>query len=456
MITEKNTDTIGMNIKRSRKEAGMTQEDLAKKTYIQRTTISKYEKGVLTPTPENLIAIEKALKLKAGTLVQKVAIAIPDTSALMRNKRLLNLLLEDYSQIIIPDVVIVELSGFKNARTNYHSSAQEKRDKKIASQTMSMIDEYMLNYKGKVVKKDTRQYDISRNLGVSEKDQRIVELAKDMRVQTSRVVEIIHIDKDIPLLADETINTIYLETYMARRSNAESNYQTILDLDLEFDHLERYDVAASQMNLNAFLPDGMTLLISTIRCNEPEKVEERGGRYIPEVKIQNKIRFLLDHGADADQPDSHQYCHTPLEHCIERHNPDFTEFCILLDHGADYNKCSVDETQPRYKRISEINEGNTPLMIACFLGKEKWVKKLCEFPDICINSQDCNGYTPLMKCAVARWNRRNQGKKHDRYDALYRFLRDEKHADALIRDRNNRTAEDWWNRPTELEEEEDD
>ena len=81
MITEKNTDTIGMNIKRSRKEAGMTQEDLAKKTYIQRTTISKYEKGVLTPTPENLIAIEKTLKLKAGTLVQKVAIAIPDSSS---------------------------------------------------------------------------------------------------------------------------------------------------------------------------------------------------------------------------------------------------------------------------------------------------------------------------------------------------------------------------------------
>lgn len=456
MANEKSIDTIGMNIKRYRKEAGMTQGDLAEKTFIQRPTISKYEKGVLTPTPENLVAIEKALKLKEGTLAQKVAIAIPDTSALMRNKRLLNLLLEDYSQIIIPDVVIVELSGFKNARINYHSSAQEKRDKKIASQTMSMIDDYMLKYKGKVIKKDTRQYDVSRNLGVSEKDQRIVELAKDMRIQTSRVVEIIHIDKDIPLLADETINTIYLETYMARRSNAESNYQTILDLDLEFDHLERYDVAASQMNLNAFLPDGMTLLISTIRCNEPEKVEERGGRFIPEVKIQNKIRFLLEHGADVDQPDSHQYCHTPLEHCIERHNPDYKEFCILLDHGADYNKCSVDETQPGYKRLSEINEGNTPLMIACFLGKVEWVHKLCEYPDICINSQDCNGYTPLMKCAVARWNRRNQGKKHDKFDALYKFLKEEKHADTLIRDRNNRTAEDWWNRPTELEEEDND
>lgn len=456
MGTDNSNDTIGMNIKRYRKERGLTQEGLANKTCIQRSTISKYEKGILTPTSENLEYIEKALKLKEGTLAQKVAIAIPDTSALMRNKRLLNLLLEDYSQIIIADVVIIELSGFKNARLGYNATAQQRRDKKIASQTMSMIEDYKLKYKGKVVQKETKQYDVSKNLGVSEKDQRIVELAKDMRKQTSRVIDIIHIDKDIPLLADDTINTLYLESYMARRSKTESNYQTILDLDMEFDHLERYDVAASQMNLDAYLPDGMTLLISCIRCNEPEKVEERGGRFIPEPLIQKKLVFLLEHDADPNKTDSHQYCHTPLEHCIERYEPDFKEFCILLEHGADYNKCSVDETQPGHKRISEINEGNTPLMIACFLGKEKWVRKLCSYPDICINSQDCNGYTPLIKCAVARWNKKNEGKKYDRYERIYYFLKDEMHADTLIRDRNNKTAQWWWDRPTELEEEEND
>lgn len=456
MGTSNNDDTIGMNIKRYRKERGLTQEDLANKTGIQRTTISKYEKGTLTPPSYNLKDIEKALKLKEGTLTQKVAIAIPDTSALMRNKRLLNLLLEDYSQIIIADVVIMELSRFKNARLSRNATAQDRRNKKIASQTMSMIEEYKLKYKGKVIQQETKQYDVSKNLGVSEKDQRIVELAKDMRRQTSRMIEIIHIDKDIPLLADNTINSTYLEAYMARRSKTESNYQTILDLDMVFDHLERYNDAVCQVNLDAYLPDGMTLLISCIRCNEPEKVAEREGRIIPEPLIQKKMIFLLEHGADSNKTDSHQYCHTPLEHCIERYNPDFKEFCILLEHGADYNKCSVDETQPGHKRISEINEGNTPLMIACFLGKEKWVRKLCTYPDICINSQDCNGYTPLIKCAVARWNKKNQGKNYDRYEKIYKFLKEEMHADTLIRDRNNRTAEDWWNRPTELEEEEND
>lgn len=112
----KNDETVGMNIKRLRKERKMTQGDLAEKAGIQRETISKYESGKLTPPPYNLESIEKALKVPAGTLAQKVAIAIPDTSALLRNKRLLNLLLKDYSQVVIADVVIVELSGFKNAR----------------------------------------------------------------------------------------------------------------------------------------------------------------------------------------------------------------------------------------------------------------------------------------------------------------------------------------------------
>lgn len=453
---EKKSNIFGINIKRYRKEAGITQEMLAQKAHMQRSTISKYEKGVLTPTPDNLEEIEKALELKSGTLAQKAAIAIPDTSALMKNKRLINLLLEDYSLIVIPDIVIIELSGFKNLKINYRSQPKDKRNKKLASQVMSMIEEYLIKYKNKIIKSNTKHYDVSKNNGVSERDQRIVELAKDIKKQYSRIVDVIHADKDIPLLADDSINTLRLEMYMARRFNMENNYKALLDLDLEFNHLDRYDTIVSELDLNAYLPDGMTLLISTIRCNDPEKVEERGGQIIPEPKIQAKIKFLLENGADVNKTDCHQYCHTPLEHCIERYNPDFKEFCMLLDYGADYNKCSMDETQPGHKRISEINEGNTPLMIACFLGKEKWVRKLCSYPDICINSQDCNGYTPLMKCAVARWNNKNQNKKTDNYERIYNFLKNEMHADVLIRDRNNKTAQWWWERPTELEEEADD
>ena len=448
-------DTLGVNIKRLRKEKGMTQDEVAKAVYTTRYNILRYESGKMTPSSEVIERLEKALGVPTGSLAQKVAIAIPDTSALLRNKRLINLLLESYSCVIIPDIVSLELSGFKGMRTTQSSSAQNKRNKKIASQVMSMIEEYEVKYKGRVLRKSTKHYNVGGNMGISEKDQRIVELAKDVRKQTSRIVDIIHVDKDYAHLVDETVNAVYLEEYMARRSKLDGNYQLVLDFDKVFDHLERYDVAAQKMDLDAYLPDGMTLLISCIRCNEPEKVDERGGRIIPEFLIQKKMVFLLEHGASRDKTDSHQYCHTPLEHCMERYNPDFKEFCILLAYGADYNKCSVDETQIRDKRVSEINEGNTPLMIACYHGKEKYVKKLCSLPGICINSQDCNGFTPLIKCAAARWERKRQGKPYDRFEKIYRFLINEMHADTLIRDRNNRTAQDWWDRPIEAEDGDD-
>lgn len=452
MENESRNDSVGGNIRRFRKERGWTQAVLASKTCIARESISKYENGSLTPTPENLTMLEQVFHIPAGTLQQKVAIAIPDTSALLRNRRLISLLLEDYSQVIIARDVSLELSAFKNRRLTSRSSGKERRQKRIASQTISLIEDYAHKYKGRVLIKDTRHYDVSGNHGVSESDQRILELARDEHRKTGRVVDIIQADKDMPLLADFGVHTIGLETYMAKRSRTESHYQTILDLDMEYHHLDQYVSVVDSLDLNTFLPDGMTLLISCIRCNEPEKVDERGGSVIPEHLIQNKIRFLLDHGADPDKPDSHSYCHTPLEHCIERHEPDWKEFLLLLESGADYNKSSVDETQPGHKRIPEINEGNTPLMIACWLGRERYVKELCKRNDLCINAQDVNGYTALMKCAVQRWNQRNEGRPYDRYERLYRFLRDQMHADTLIRDRNNMTAQDWWDRPTELEE----
>ena len=49
MQQENNNDSIGINIKRYRKDMKMTQEDLAKTAGIERATISKYEGGKLVP-----------------------------------------------------------------------------------------------------------------------------------------------------------------------------------------------------------------------------------------------------------------------------------------------------------------------------------------------------------------------------------------------------------------------
>ena len=129
-------------------------------------------------------------------------------------------MLENYSQVIIPDVVCHELSGYKNMKKSYNMSPQDRRNRKNASQIMSVIEEYEVQHKGRLVRKDTRNYDVIPIPNVSDSDQRIVELAKDVRKQTSRLVDIIHVDKDFSLLVDDTVNALYLEQYMANRSRS--------------------------------------------------------------------------------------------------------------------------------------------------------------------------------------------------------------------------------------------
>lgn len=84
-------------------------------------------------------------------------------------------------------------------------------------------------------------------------------------------------------------------------------------------------------------------------------------------------------------------------------------------------------------------------MIACWHGRKRFVKKLCQLPDLSLNQQDSNGYTALHKCAVQRYNRRREQKDTAVSGYIYRYLLAIPRVDTLIRDRNNKTAKDWWN-----------
>ncbi len=319
---------------------------------------------------------------------------------------------------------------------------------------MSLILEYREKYKDKFKSIDSSRYEIPvHGDEKSETDLRIIELAKDLREKKQRSVIIIHNDKDFPVRANDSVQTLYLDEFMALSENTPKNYQQIIDLDFTYDHIEKWDVKAEEMNLDVFLPDCTTLLISCINCNDPEHKSDRGDRDIPRHLIAEKLEFLLKHGADPNKPDANQYCHTPLEHCIELRDNDLSYqlFEILLKYNADYNKCSIDETQVRKngdcKRDSEINEGNTPLMIACWHAKTKIVKRLLEFPDLSINQQDCNGFTALHKCAVQRKSRIEKGLKSNFYEQIYQMLI-EHGIDTRIRDRDNHTAQYYWDAGT--------
>ena len=60
---------LNEKIKKYRKEAGLSQEDLANKIYVSRTLITKYESGSAFPTQENLEKIAIALNVKVENLL---------------------------------------------------------------------------------------------------------------------------------------------------------------------------------------------------------------------------------------------------------------------------------------------------------------------------------------------------------------------------------------------------
>lgn len=476
------TNLIGMQMKRIRTEHNLTQQQVCDRwprfdgstvAAIDRTVYAKYENGKLTPSDERIKQFASIFNISPDELkhmYQSTAIVIPDTSALLNNSLLLEMLMEDFDQVVIASTVQLELSGMKNARGDL--SKDEKINKKKASQIISKINELFeqqdihlekdKKYKPKIQKEDSESGELSGDSRISINDRKLIALAQKLAKKTSRKVFILHYDKDIPFFSDDTISNIKLKDYMAKRDSIPVGYQTILDFDEEFDNIGAYEKVFEGLDkkaIDAYLPNGMTLLISCINCNSPDNIERRGGRIIPERLIKEKIRFLIRHGADLDKTDSNRYCHTPLEHCISLNHKEhgrypFEVFKMLMDAGADYNKGSIDETKQCDLRISEKNEGNTPLMKACWEGKKKFVDELFEMPDLSINQQDCNGFTALIKCAVQRYNRKKKGNPYNYYEELYNLLI-EKGADTKIRDRNNHTAQYWWDMGDALDNEEE-
>ncbi len=62
--------TIGIQIRHFRKKQGVTQAELAKKVGVKQYSITRWEKGHNSPTPEVLAKIAQALKVAVGDLYE--------------------------------------------------------------------------------------------------------------------------------------------------------------------------------------------------------------------------------------------------------------------------------------------------------------------------------------------------------------------------------------------------
>ena len=62
---------LGKNIAKARKNAGMTQEQLAEKLQVARQTVSKWEAGVTVPTVPGLVKLAEVLQTDCNSLLAK-------------------------------------------------------------------------------------------------------------------------------------------------------------------------------------------------------------------------------------------------------------------------------------------------------------------------------------------------------------------------------------------------
>lgn len=409
-------EDLGKWLRRVRTQNHKTQDEIGREYFhVHRSVYSKYETGKARPQSwQDIETFAQAFHENVEDVWDKVSIAIPDTSALLKNKHLLLMLLEDYDQVVIPNTVTIELSSLKNQNRNRGLG----RD---AWLVLSQINACLTEYPERVSIEDSGFFQEPDN------DHRIIALAQKLSKKVIGDVVIINDDIDFPLAYDKSIK---LADYIIGREKA-TDFQTLLDLDKEYRNFQKY--GKQQLNLNAYLVDGSTLLIHCIR-----------NRKVPAEERYRKLHWLIAHGADINKNDNSKYCLPPLAHCIQIN--DRKAFNILLNAGCDYNKASRDETTAGYLKLGKINEGNTPLMIACWHGKMWYVQTLCQRPGISLNQQDSNGFTAMMKCAVAGGRRKKAGKSYANYENLYRYLL-HRGADPLIRDRNNKTAKDWWENP---------
>lgn len=326
----------------------------------------------------------------------KNMIAVVDTSAMLKSINLLDMLAEIFNRVVVPKVCAEELSRIKDRERRAGLSSR-------AWQVSARLERH-----------PEMMYDHVRNGGRN--DQEIIAIANQLGNVAGAQICIVTDDIDFSCQFDGVtlkVGDLVTEITYARNAYAGDPRATGDFNSLYLEDWSDYELS-EDVNLNAVLSNGWTILISTIRSHDPRKYA--------------KLEYLIEQGVNLDQTDSDRNFLTPLSHCVQI--SDYRAFKMLVEAGADYNKGSMNETLNTSIRCR--NEGNTPLMIACWHGRTDFVELLCNQRGICVNQQDSN-YTALMKCAI-RGNLE-----------LYDYMLRRPGIDRYIRDRKNHTA-DWFAR----------
>lgn len=304
-------------------------------------------------------------ELQTKQFFRSEKIAIPDTSALMKNTQLIDELNKEYSKVVIPDIVISELDGIKNR----FSDSRGQRAWEIIRG---------IGYGERIVR---WEYNGEKSI---KNDEKIILIAKSAAEEYGCEVHIITDDADYSafLKGSNKVTALHLREYMVTKQSF-INMTELDKIDKYYsDSYDKIKVLDSD-GINAYLSNGFTLIISVVR-NRTQSFKRR----------KSKILWLISNGADVNKRDCERRYFPPLSHAIQL--GDFEMFSFLL------NECHADPnigSRNPYDsgKVRQKNEGNMPLMIAAWSGRAEFVKALCDDERISLNQQDANGFTALIK-----------------------------------------------------------
>lgn len=396
-----------------REKNHMSQSDMAELIGCNKSTLSRAEKIGGDTSYKTVLgfAHDYCDKLKLTSRQKDLflrgdRVVVTDTSALLKNIQLIDELSREYSRVIVPDIVVEELDFIKD-----HNARLAAKAWQILKSIGSGSNVTTGNCAGE------------RKFG--NHDRQIVKVAEEAAEEFHCQVDIITYDAGFAarLSGHATVRALYLEEYMVTKQNL-MDIRSLMKINAYY--ADSYEGIESTLgvtipgreDINAYLPDGNTLIISVVRC-----------RKMPMNQRIEKIRWLIDHGADVDRRDCGKYYFPPLSHAIQ--NRDLEMFRFLL-HECRANPNVGSRNPYDAGKIRQKNDGNMPLMIAAWDNRLEFVRELCADERISLNQQDGNGYTALMKACHWGWRE-------------CRDIIRAAGADERIVDRDGYTAEDHYN-----------
>lgn len=416
-MTEKKKEIpfLCLRMKELREEYKCSLDDMVKKiqnyegTLVEKSSLSRAENG---KTRENTLKDYAIRYCKAFCMsdeqidqfLRGEKTVVVDTSAILKNIQLIDELNDEYDKVIIPKVVVNELNRIKDSKSSLCKKAWEVlRGISYGDKIVSM------EYTGK-----------NKNI---KNDEKIIFIANEASKKYHTKVDIItdDIDYSVYLKNNENIAALHLGKYIATKQPIRDTGRLDNIKDFFADTYESIEKIGKD-EVNAYMSDGNTLIISTVRATSK-----------PMNQRKEKIRWLISLGGDVNKRDNARRYFPPLSHAIQVKDYEMFGF-LLVECRANPNVGSKNPYSG--EKLRQKNEGNMPLMIAAWHGMTEFVKLLCEDERTSLNQQDANGFSALMKACM---------NGYFRGDNDIRKVLLEAGADTKLVDMSGRSYIDWMN-----------